>query len=76
MVTPTIPALVRARRPIDPTLVADIAERMAKGHVSVDVRAGHPAEKEWRAAVDVLEHARRLGVSVDEAVRSIREVRA
>lgn len=75
MTLPTIPDLVRARRPIVPSLVADIAERVARRHVSTTVPAGHPAEKEWLCAVECVRHAEKLGVSVDEAVRSIREVR-
>lgn len=60
--------------PVTLELVAGIAGLIARGQVDNEPKQpGHPVADEWALASRVVAHARKIGISMDEVRRCLRE---
>jgi hypothetical protein len=59
--------------PLDLDLVSRIVPVLARGDVHESPPVGHVAAREWSTAARCVSHARRVGISMAEVTRCLRE---
>lgn len=59
--------------PVSLETVAGIAGLISTGALWTQPAQGHPAEKEWAVAARAVAHAQKIGISIGEVRRCLRE---